>query len=105
MDAWDWMFAGIYDDAKRRGDTALQQQVVKSYLDYTTEVFTYFEKLSRDLLGYEPKQILLMHANNLEAEHIGEVLDLLRKRGYQIHSARRCAERFRLQLAGHVRCR
>ena len=25
MDAWDWMFAGVYDDAKRRGDTALQQ--------------------------------------------------------------------------------
>ena len=24
-----------------------------------------------------------MHANNLEAEHIGEVLDLLRKRGYR----------------------
>jgi peptidoglycan-N-acetylglucosamine deacetylase len=83
MDAWDWMFAGIYDDAKRRGDTALQAQIVKSYLDYTTEVFTYFEKLSRDLFGYEPSQILLMHANNLEAEHIGEVLDLLRKRGYK----------------------
>jgi peptidoglycan-N-acetylglucosamine deacetylase len=83
MDAWDWMFAGIYDDAKRRGDTELQQQVVKSYLDYTDQVFIYFEKLSRTLFGYEPSQILLMHANNLEAEHIGEVLDLLRKRGYR----------------------
>jgi peptidoglycan/xylan/chitin deacetylase (PgdA/CDA1 family) len=83
MDAWDWMFAGVYDDAKKRGDTALQQEVVKSYLSYTTEVFSYFEKLSRDLIGYEPKQILLMHANQLEAEHIGEVLELLRKRGYQ----------------------
>ena len=83
MDAWDWMFAGIYDDAKKRGDTALQQQVVKSYIDYTDQVFIYFEKLSRNLWGYEPSQILLMHANNLEAEHIGEVLDLLRKRGYR----------------------
>jgi peptidoglycan-N-acetylglucosamine deacetylase len=83
MDAWDWMFAGIYDDAKKRGDTALQQQVVKSYIDYTDQVFIYFEKLSRNLFGYEPSQILLMHANNLEAEHIGEVLDLLRKRGYR----------------------
>jgi peptidoglycan-N-acetylglucosamine deacetylase len=83
MDAWDWMFAGVYDDAKRRGDTALQQQIVKEYLDYNTEVFTYYEKLSRDLFGYEPRQILLMHANNLEAEHIGEVIELLRKRGYE----------------------
>jgi peptidoglycan-N-acetylglucosamine deacetylase len=83
MDAWDWMFAGVYDDAKRRGDTALQQQVVSSYLSYTTTVFSYYEKLSRDLFGYEPKQIILLHANNLEAEHIGELLDLLRKRGYR----------------------
>jgi peptidoglycan-N-acetylglucosamine deacetylase len=83
LDAWDWMFATIYEDAKKRGDTALQQEVVKSYLSYTTEVFSYFEKLSRDLMGYEPNQILLMHANQLEAEHIGEVLDLIRKRGYR----------------------
>jgi peptidoglycan/xylan/chitin deacetylase (PgdA/CDA1 family) len=83
MDAWDWMFAGVYDDAKRRGDSALQQEVVNSYLSYTTTVFTYYEKLSRDLLGYEPQQILLLHGNNLEAEHIGELLELLRKRGYK----------------------
>ena len=51
MDAWDWMFAGIYDDAKKRGDTALQQQVVKSYIDYTDQVFIYFEKLSRNSFG------------------------------------------------------
>jgi peptidoglycan/xylan/chitin deacetylase (PgdA/CDA1 family) len=83
LDAWDWMFATVYDDAKKRGDMALQKDVVRSYLAYTAEVFSYFEKLSRDLVGYEPNQILLMHANQLEAEHIGEVLDLIRKRGYR----------------------
>jgi peptidoglycan-N-acetylglucosamine deacetylase len=83
MDAWDWMFARVYDDAKKRGDVAAQADVVKSYLNYTTQVFDYYEKFSRDLLGYEPKQILLLHGNNLEAEHIGELFDLLRKRGYR----------------------
>jgi peptidoglycan-N-acetylglucosamine deacetylase len=83
MDAWDWMFATVYDDAKKRGDTALLQEVVRSYLAHTAEVFSYFEKLSRELVGYEPSQILLLHANQLEAEHIGELLDLLRKRGYR----------------------
>jgi peptidoglycan-N-acetylglucosamine deacetylase len=83
LDAWDWMFARIYDDAKKRGDAPLQQEVVKSYLSHTTEVFSYYEKFSRDLLGYEPKQILLLHGNNLEAEHIGELLELIRKRGYR----------------------
>ena len=83
MDAWDWMYAGVYEDARRRGDTALEQQLVTSYLTYTAQVFDYYEKFSRDLIGYEPKQILLIHGNWLEADHIGKLLDLLRRRGYQ----------------------
>ena len=83
MDAWDWMYAGVYEDARKRGDTALQQQLVSSYLSYTSQVFDYYEKFSKNLFGYEPKQIILLHGNWLEADHIGELLDLLRKRGYQ----------------------
>ena len=83
MDAWDWMYAVVYEDARRRGDAALQHRLVSSYLSYTSTVFDYFERLSKDLIGYEPRQILLLHANWLEADHIGELIDLLRKRGYQ----------------------
>ena len=83
MDAWDWMYGGVYENARKRADVALQQQLVSSYLSYTTSVFDYYEKLSKDLLGYEPKQVLLLHGNWLEADHIGELIDLLRKRGYQ----------------------
>jgi len=35
------------------------------------------------VVGYEPKQILLLHASRLEADHIGELLELLRRRGYR----------------------
>jgi peptidoglycan/xylan/chitin deacetylase (PgdA/CDA1 family) len=83
LDAWDWMYASLYDDARRRGDTALQQQLVTSYLSHSDAVLTYFEQLAKQTIGYEPKQILLLHANQLEADHIGELLDLLRERGYR----------------------
>jgi peptidoglycan/xylan/chitin deacetylase (PgdA/CDA1 family) len=83
LDGWDWAFAGIYEDAKKRNDTALQQQIVKEYLSYHDAQFAYFEQLSVKVVGYEPKQILLLHASNLEADHIGELLDVLRKRGYR----------------------
>ena len=83
LDGWDWMFAGLYEDAKKRNDTALQQQIVKEYLAYHDAVFAYSEQLSAKVVGYEPKQILLLHASNLEADHIGELLDVLRKRGYR----------------------
>lgn len=83
MDAWDWMYAGVYEDARKRGDTVLEQQLLSSYLEYTGQVFDYYEKFSKSLIGYEPKQILLLHGNWLEADHIGDLLGLLRKRGYK----------------------
>jgi peptidoglycan/xylan/chitin deacetylase (PgdA/CDA1 family) len=83
LDAWDWLYAGVYEDAKKRGDHALQQQLVSSYISYSDTVFAFAEDLSRHILGYEPKQVLLLHANQLEADHVGELLDLLRKRGYR----------------------
>ena len=83
LDAWDWMFAPVYDDAKKRGDTALQAQVVSSYLSYSNDVFAYCEKLSKEVVGYAPKQIILLHGNNLEADHISELADVFRKRGYR----------------------
>jgi len=83
LDGWDWSFAGIYEDAKKRNDTEMQQRIVKDYLAYHDAVFAYAEQESARLVGYEPRQILLLHASNLEADHIGELLDLLRKRGYR----------------------
>src|ERR1700758_3103565 len=32
LDGWDWAFAGVYEDAKKRNDTDLQQKIVKDYL-------------------------------------------------------------------------
>jgi peptidoglycan-N-acetylglucosamine deacetylase len=86
LDAWDWMYAPVYDDARKRSDTKLQDDLVKSYLSYSDSVFAYAEQLSKQILGYEPKQIILLHGNNLEAEHIGDLLDLMRKRGYRFIS-------------------
>jgi peptidoglycan/xylan/chitin deacetylase (PgdA/CDA1 family) len=83
LDGWDWMFAGLYEDAKKRSDTVLQQQIVKEYLAYHDASFAYAEQLSVKVVGYEPKQVLLLHASNLEADHIGELMDVLRKRGYR----------------------
>lgn len=83
LDAWDWMYAGVYEDAKKRGDTALQDELTKSYLSYSDTTFAYTEQLAKQTIGYEPKQILLLHANQLEADHIGELLEVMRKRGYR----------------------
>jgi peptidoglycan/xylan/chitin deacetylase (PgdA/CDA1 family) len=82
MDAWDWMFGGVYDDAHKRDDKGLEEKLTAAYLEHTANVFDYFEQLSRNLFGYEPPQVLLLHGNWLEADHIGDLIELLRKRGY-----------------------
>jgi peptidoglycan/xylan/chitin deacetylase (PgdA/CDA1 family) len=86
VDAWDWMYARVYEDARKRGDTALQQELLRSYLSYSDAVFAYDEQLSKELVGYEPKQILLLHANQVEADHLSELVELIRKRGYRFIS-------------------
>ena len=83
LDAWDWMFAGVYEDAKKRGDVALQQKLTESYLEYSDAMFAYTEQLAKQTIGYEPKQILLLHGNQLEADHIGDLIEFMRRRGYR----------------------
>ncbi len=56
---------------------------MKEYLALSRRSVRLFRATSAKLVGYEPKQILLLHASNLEADHIGELLDVLRKRGYR----------------------
>ena len=77
------MFAGLYEDAKKRNDTALQQKIVKRISCASRRLDRVRRATIDESVGYEPKQILLLHASNLEADHIGELLDLLRKRGYR----------------------
>lgn len=83
LDAWDWMFAFVYEDALRKGDTALEQRLTEAYLQHSDAMFAYDEQLSKQIIGYEPKQILLIHANELEADHFSDLAALFRRRGYK----------------------
>lgn len=83
VDGWDWNFGGVYEDAKRKGDTALMQEVVRLYLSHHDQMFAWCEQASREVVGYEPRQVLLLHGNQLEGDHLGELLDLIQKRGYR----------------------
>jgi hypothetical protein len=46
----------------------------------------FYEKQSSTLLGYEIKQILLVHANMLNADHFDKLITRMKKRGYQFIS-------------------
>jgi peptidoglycan/xylan/chitin deacetylase (PgdA/CDA1 family) len=83
IDNNEYIFAALYTDALRNGDRDLAERIAVAYVEYMESVFEHFEKLSHDLLGYEVRQILLLHANELNADHFGRLAAMMRKRGYR----------------------
>jgi peptidoglycan-N-acetylglucosamine deacetylase len=82
IDNQEWVFAAVYSGAKERGDRGTMSRVAEAYIKYMDEVFAFFEKLSREFLGYEVKQTLLLHANELNADYFDELVRMMRGRGY-----------------------
>ena len=82
IDNQDFMFADIYSRAKARGDRETMKRVGAAYVPYMERIFEFFEKLSSDFLGYEVKQVLLLHANELNADYFDELVRMMRNRGY-----------------------
>jgi peptidoglycan/xylan/chitin deacetylase (PgdA/CDA1 family) len=82
IDNQEWVFAEVYAVASGRGDKATADRVGAAYLKYMEEVFDFFERLSVEVVGREIKQVLLLHANPLNAEYFDELVQMMRRRGY-----------------------
>jgi peptidoglycan/xylan/chitin deacetylase (PgdA/CDA1 family) len=82
IDNSEWIFAAAYAKALGAGDRKLADRVRKAYVPYMDRKFDYFERQSRILLGYEVRQVLLLHANALNADTLPELVSMIRGRGY-----------------------
>jgi peptidoglycan/xylan/chitin deacetylase (PgdA/CDA1 family) len=86
IDNNDFIFAQVYGNAKARGDQKTMKRVAAAYIPYMERVIEHFEKLSKDFLGYEVKQTLLLHANEINADHFDELAQMMKRRGYRFIS-------------------
>lgn len=82
VDNADYVFADVYYKAKRRGDTATAKRVADAYAPYMETMFDYFERQAIAVVGRDIKHILLVHANELNADHFDEVAAMIKRRGY-----------------------
>jgi len=83
VDNDEYVYAAVYADALRRGDGATASRVAEDYLRYMDAVFAFVEDVSRRLLGREIPQVLLVHANTLNADLFGRVAESMKARGYR----------------------
>ncbi|WP_412068971.1 polysaccharide deacetylase family protein [Rubrivirga sp. IMCC43871] len=78
----EYIYALAYDRAADRGDVALQARIADAYLVYMDSTASYFEALGHELFGRELAHVLLVHANALNADHLGRLVAVFRRRGY-----------------------
>lgn len=83
VDNQEWVYALGYVRARDRGDNALMRRVVEHYLRHLDSAFAYSERLSRTLFAREIPLVLLLHANELNADHLHTVLQRLKTQGYR----------------------
>jgi peptidoglycan/xylan/chitin deacetylase (PgdA/CDA1 family) len=86
IDNDDFVYAAAYARALRRGDSPGAMRIGDDYVRYMAEVFSYFERVSRRVTGREIPQILLLHANSLNADRFATLAELLVRRGYRFVS-------------------
>lgn len=105
LDNQEWVFADVYARATERGDRATAARVAAGYMKHMEEVFDFYERLSRETLGYEVRQTLLLHANELNADHFDALALMMKRRGYRFVTLGRALEdkAYALPEAQHAR--
>jgi peptidoglycan/xylan/chitin deacetylase (PgdA/CDA1 family) len=83
IDNDEYIYAFVYADALKRGDPAMATKVGADYLRYMEAVFAFCEEVSRNLVGREIRQTLLLHANALNADYFGKLAEMMKARGYR----------------------
>lgn len=82
VDYHDYTFAGAYARHLRAGDQAQADAQVAAMHGVLDTNFARAERRSREILGYELPQTLLIHCNELNARTLPHTLQRIRDRGY-----------------------
>jgi peptidoglycan/xylan/chitin deacetylase (PgdA/CDA1 family) len=77
LDDGDYEYAAAYTKPRFRA------RVRREYIPYMESVVAFFEARSVEVTGHEVSQILLIHANQLNADLMPQLLDMFRRRGYR----------------------
>ena len=83
IDNSEWIFARAYMLALRAGDSVLAERIGNDYVDYMLAMVEFYEDQSDQLFGRNISHVLLVHANELNADWFGELADRLSAIGYK----------------------
>lgn len=79
----DFIFNVPYAQALEKGDEALAKRLRDEYLNFTIAATEFAEKISPQVFGREIPQLLIIHANDITADSLDEMLQRFAERGYK----------------------
>lgn len=79
----EWQFAAAYDNAISKKDAAMGRRIGQSYIEHMGQAIVHAEKLANDMFGHNISQVLLLHANMLNADYFPLLASQIRQRGYR----------------------
>jgi peptidoglycan/xylan/chitin deacetylase (PgdA/CDA1 family) len=79
IDNYDYVFGAAFE---RADDDHARESIAAEYLRYMTAVVAYYEQQSTAIVGREIRQVLLLHANALNARSFDALASMLAARGY-----------------------
>jgi peptidoglycan/xylan/chitin deacetylase (PgdA/CDA1 family) len=86
IDILDWMFRVAYANAISTHDSETARKVSAAYLEYAGLKFEFCERMADELFGRPIKHILLLHANELNADNFDQLIAVFKGRGYRFIS-------------------
>ena len=86
IDNDEYIYAYCYKIAKEQKDSMNMRLIAKDYLRYMEKIIDHYEKLSLNFMGRHINQILLLHTNDLNGDHLNGILKIFKKKNYQFIS-------------------
>jgi peptidoglycan/xylan/chitin deacetylase (PgdA/CDA1 family) len=82
----DYVFSLVYSAARTKGDAEEARRAAEAYLRFTEAQLDFWEGIAQTVLGRPLPHVLLLHDNEINADHLAGVLALLKRRGYRFIS-------------------
>ncbi len=83
IDNHEWKLAELYGEALKEGDADAAAAIASYYVDHMADAAANFREVAGRKLGRDLDHVLLLHANQLNADHLGTVLDRLAAEGWE----------------------
>jgi peptidoglycan/xylan/chitin deacetylase (PgdA/CDA1 family) len=82
IDSSDFVFNAVYVASLERRDRATTTKVCSAYQDFVMAATDFAERTAPKVAGHEIPQVILLHANDMNADCLDGILVRLEQRGY-----------------------